>query len=154
MQVSLIAHLIQPHIHDSNTLFLLQIALGMQPDIPLHFLDIASYDGHLAVLEWYQQQSKLDLAWTSDAMDYASQNGHVAVLDWWKRSGLAMKWTYWAMDLASGNGHVAVLNWWKKSELGMKWSRKVVYWASQDHRDVLLWWQSYDPLFDINYRFT
>jgi len=90
----LVSHLIDSYIidsNDSNTLYMFQIALRMQPNVPPWLVGNASEFGHVAVLEWWKQ-SDLELKWSELAMDYASMNGHVAVLEWWKQSNLELKW--------------------------------------------------------------
>lgn len=86
MQRNLIAHLIEPYLNDSNTLFMFQTALGMQPEPPLCLATDASGFNHVAVLEWWLQQSGLELKWSEYAMDRAFKNGHISVLNWWKHS--------------------------------------------------------------------
>ncbi|KAJ3043825.1 hypothetical protein HDV00_004233 [Rhizophlyctis rosea] len=104
-------------------------------------VDLASQNGHVAVLEWWRL-SGLEMSWTISAIEWASANGHVAILEWWHRSGLPLRYRYKAIDVASGAGHVAVLQWWKDSGLELRYSEKAMDDASESgHIDVLNWWK-------------
>ncbi|KAJ3359345.1 hypothetical protein GGF32_009468 [Allomyces javanicus] len=90
-------------------------------------MNCASFQGHVAVLDWWLRESGVELLYTAAALGNASRQARTNVLEWWKQSGLPLKidvleWTVHAglpirqnndaMDVASAHGHIDVLEWW------------------------------------------
>ena len=101
------------------------------------FIDSASKNGHIDVLEWFKN-SGYKFKYSVNAIKLASQNCHVNVLKWFKNSGYEFKYSADAIDLASENGHVNVLEWFKNSGYEFKYSENTIDWLSYNrHVNIL-----------------
>ncbi|ORZ33245.1 hypothetical protein BCR44DRAFT_92843 [Catenaria anguillulae PL171] len=76
-------------------------------------VDAASSNGHVHILEWWQQQRGLSmkLQYTAMAINDACDNGHLGILKWWAASGLECRYTPNCVNNAARNGHVHILEW-------------------------------------------
>ncbi|KAI9351134.1 hypothetical protein DFJ73DRAFT_831714 [Zopfochytrium polystomum] len=106
-------------------------------------IDCASADGQFGVLEWLNHQNKIKVLHSTRAMDLASRNGHLAVLDWWlrHRGRLQLKYSPDAMDDATKAGRIDVLQWWADSGLKLRFNRFILDDASASGQvEALRWW--------------
>jgi hypothetical protein len=110
----------------------------------LYFLDKASANGHVDVLEWWLR-SGLPLKYTKESILIASYHGLMDVLDWWKNSGLPLchdmvSFVLFRDDL-SENDIIDVLKWWYESGLQFETSEEDVFsFASEKGFINLLNW--------------
>ncbi len=96
------------------------VACGITRRCPTHPMDLASENGHIAVLDWWLTNAP-ELHWSEESMDKASKHGHVAVLDWWASSKVVRpcvvrckkKWTSCCTELVASQWSSG----WRTNEL-------------------------------------
>ncbi|KAI9188166.1 hypothetical protein H9P43_002557 [Blastocladiella emersonii ATCC 22665] len=101
-------------------------------------LDMASANGHVAVLQWFRE-SGLAMLYSASAIDGAAREGRIDVLDWWRSSGLELKYSNDAMGDAAARGRIDVLQWFLDSGLELEASKVAQKAADHNQLDVLRW---------------
>ncbi|KAJ1540467.1 hypothetical protein HK405_011324 [Cladochytrium tenue] len=101
--------------------------------------EIASYHGHIGVLEWWIR-SGYPISWTVCAIDCAAGNGHIHVLEWWKRNVLQMHRSCAASQLASMGEHIRVLEWLEQN-LSLDIFRGMTGATDAGQIAILEWWK-------------
>ncbi|KAJ3160732.1 hypothetical protein HDU88_007884 [Geranomyces variabilis] len=99
-------------------------------------VDLASAEGHLNVLDWWNS-SGWPMQYTALAVDAAPTP---EVLSWWRNSGLELKYSEESMDmLEAGQADTKALSWWlQQKDLKLKYSARAMDRAGTT--EVLDWW--------------
>ncbi|KNE63395.1 hypothetical protein AMAG_08528 [Allomyces macrogynus ATCC 38327] len=80
-------------------------------------MDCASLYGHLAVLDWWLRESRVEPLYTAAAVGNASRQARANVLEWWKQSGLPLKYTVDIRRRGLASDHRGVTSWWSALDL-------------------------------------